>query len=202
MLAEEASPALTKAVVAAAAAKMGMPEEEYLRHRERVEAGTEEAYPIGLDDRFWSKVDRSGGPGACWPWTAGRHERGYGLFAVPSGKSGGKSRRAHRLALESRLGYRLLPSEVARHEVCNNPPCCNPCHLSPGSVLDNRADCVKAGRQARGEIAAAHKLTADLARAIRSRARAGESPTALGREFGVRKYVIQKIRDGKSWGHV
>jgi len=31
-----------------------------------------------LPDRFWSKVDQSAGPNACWPWTAYRNPGGYG----------------------------------------------------------------------------------------------------------------------------
>lgn len=29
-------------------------------------------------DRFWSRVDRSGGIGACWPWTGRLTRDGYG----------------------------------------------------------------------------------------------------------------------------
>jgi hypothetical protein len=51
-----------------------------------------------IEERFWSKVDKSGGPAACWPWTAAR-SRGnygdYGAFAVDR-----RTRRAHRVAYE------------------------------------------------------------------------------------------------------
>lgn len=33
-----------------------------------------------LPDRFWKKVDRSGGPEACWPWLASKTAQGYPLF--------------------------------------------------------------------------------------------------------------------------
>ena len=31
------------------------------------------------EQRFWSKVDRSGGPESCWLWVAGK-SHGYGAF--------------------------------------------------------------------------------------------------------------------------
>lgn len=34
-----------------------------------------------LEERFWTKVDKSGGPDACWPWTAYR-SGGYGRIGV------------------------------------------------------------------------------------------------------------------------
>src|SRR5438874_974236 len=33
---------------------------------------------IPLKDGFWSKVDKSGGPDACWPWTGCINAWGYG----------------------------------------------------------------------------------------------------------------------------
>jgi hypothetical protein len=80
--------------------------------------------------RFWSKVDRSGGPTACWPWTDPLTDGGYGQFTV---KQDGKFRMvgAHRWILEQILGRKLSPVrgvEDACHS-CNNPPCCNPLHL-------------------------------------------------------------------------
>src|SRR5438105_2799861 len=34
-----------------------------------------------LEDRFWSKVDCSGGKDACWPWKAHVGSHGYGIIA-------------------------------------------------------------------------------------------------------------------------
>lgn len=33
-----------------------------------------------LAERFWSKVDRSGGSDGCWVWTRARNTWGYGSF--------------------------------------------------------------------------------------------------------------------------
>lgn len=32
--------------------------------------------------RFWSKVDKSGGPDGCWLWKAGLDKHGYGRFGA------------------------------------------------------------------------------------------------------------------------
>lgn len=33
-------------------------------------------------ERFWAKVDRSGGPDACWPWLGFVRPNGYGIARV------------------------------------------------------------------------------------------------------------------------
>lgn len=92
--------------------------------------------------RFWEKVNRTGGPAACWPWTACTDGRGYGIFQLY-----GRSRRAHRVAFE--LWNARTPGEVVRHS-CDNPTCCNPRHLLDGTHTENVADRVARGRSARG----------------------------------------------------
>lgn len=73
-------------------------------------------------DRFWAKVDRSGGPSACWPWLAARTARGYGRFKID-----GKTVRAHRYAYEQTTG--AIPPGWEIDHTCANPPCVNPVHL-------------------------------------------------------------------------
>ena len=40
---------------------------------------------------------------------------------------------------------------IVRHVVCDNPPCCNPKHLTSGSQKDNIHDAVRKGRMASGD---------------------------------------------------
>jgi len=89
-------------------------------------------------ERFWSKVQRGDG---CWLWTGEINNQGYGRFCTWRG--GRKRFFAHRLAYELTRGP--LEGLMARHR-CDNPPCCNPDHLDPGTQQDNMRDARKRGR--------------------------------------------------------
>lgn len=90
--------------------------------------------------RFYSKVLRGDG---CWPYRGEKHKFGYGLFTV---YRDGKRVRilAHRLAFKLATGADP-GSSVVRHR-CDNPPCCNPEDLEPGTQADNVADAVERRR--------------------------------------------------------
>lgn len=93
-----------------------------------------------VEERFWSKVDRSGGSEACWPWLAAK-TRGYGSFAA-----GGRLHRATHFAI--RLdGRDVAKGQVVMHR-CDNPPCVNPAHLVVGAQGDNVRDMWEKGRGA------------------------------------------------------
>lgn len=111
--------------------------------------------PVGsrrsLADRLWEKVDRSGGPDACWLYTGYRNVQGYGV--INDGGRPGISRSskligAHRAAWIVINGT-LLPGRAVLHK-CDNPPCCNPNHLRSGSQADNAADMAAKGRARNG----------------------------------------------------
>lgn len=90
--------------------------------------------------RFWAKVDRSGGPDACWPWTGALARGGYGKVHGPNGET----LRANRVAVV--LGFpgvarprNLHSGRISAHS-CDNPICCNPRHLSPATWSKNLED--------------------------------------------------------------
>lgn len=134
------------------------------------------------EERLTALTDRSGGVGACWPFCGSRDANGYGRIT-----HGGRSIGAHVAALESKLDRELGDDEVARHD-CDNPPCCNPDHLVPGSVLDNNHDAIARGRNAK-------QLTDDQVEAIRSEAGAlgWGCRVALGKKYGVSGQHIGRI---------
>lgn len=94
-----------------------------------------------VENRFWAKVDKSGGAGACWPWIAGKTSRGYGAFKVR-----GRQVYAHRMALELAEGRPLEAGEFACHH-CDNAPCVNPKHLYRGDATTNNRDTFRRGHQ-------------------------------------------------------
>src|SRR5215831_8862727 len=94
-----------------------------------------------LEFRFWTKVDMSGGPQACWPWLAGIKSTGYGNFTIRHGVG----RYAHRLAWEF-ANKRKIPTGKYCCHTCDNPTCVNPLHLFIGYQKDNVADSIQKGR--------------------------------------------------------
>lgn len=96
-----------------------------------------------LECRFWSKVDKSGGPDACWNWIAKARAQGgtgYGMFTITNGKY----KHAHRLAWELTNGP--IPDGLHGCHKCDNVLCCNPAHLFLGSHQENMEDMIRKGR--------------------------------------------------------
>jgi hypothetical protein len=171
-------------------------------------------------DRFWSKVDRSGGADACWPWTGARRRgknEDYGRFVVTVGPRRVRVRPAHRIAWELTNGPIPDGTDI-RHLICDNPPCCNPAHLEPGTHTENIADMDRKGRRVpalgdrngarrhpesrRGERNAASRLTETDVRLVLSTPRDYGSSVRLARELGVSASAVRRIRYGTSWRHV
>jgi hypothetical protein len=173
---------------------------------------------VPLPVRFWLKVDRSGGPTACWPWVAIAMNKGYGLFHV-----NGRNQYAHRVAWE--LTYGPIPDDEDDNPLwvlhdCpggDNPACCNPAHLFLGTAADNTRDMMRKGRHATGArhgralhperyaAGAAHpnsRITESLVRAIRARAAAGEPILRIARDLGISRTAIRLAVARETWKHV
>lgn len=144
------------------------------------------------------KIDRSGGPEACWPWTGRTNADGYGMVSVP----GRQDRRIHRLVLAETLGRQLGGDEVVRHS-CDNPPCCNPAHLLTGSQALNVADREARGRTASGERLPQSKLTAEKVLLIfKAAPRTVAAQYEFADTFGVSPTIIRDIMAGRRWNAV
>lgn len=144
--------------------------------------------------RFWANIDSSAGPDECWPWTSPRRKKaGYGEVQL-----NGTTMTAARAVYILTTGER---PPVVRH-TCDNPPCCNPRHLLPGTHRDNMRDAAERGRSSRGECHAGAILTASDVRQIRAAIGAGESQPAVARRYGVSRGAISSIVQGRTWKHV
>lgn len=155
---------------------------------------------LSVEERFWSKVDQTGGDSACWEWRAGGDQDGYGIF-YPSRDKGIRS---HRFSWMLRHGD--IPAGLKVLHACDNPSCVNPSHLSLGTDLDNVRDMDRKGRRrnnpARGEANGKARLTIHQVMQIRARAVTGDSMTAIAREYGVTKSAIRSVVRCRTWRHV
>jgi hypothetical protein len=157
-----------------------------------------------LSERFHARVDRSGGPDACWPWLGNTRRGGYGRIA--KGGRGGRQLVASRVAWE--LAHGPIPDSTLVCHRCDNPICVNPAHLFLGTPLDNMRDKDRkgrgryVGRSLPGEQSPNAKLTDDQVREIRRRRAAGEKVVALGRAYGVTHALISAIALRRVWRHV
>jgi hypothetical protein len=149
--------------------------------------------------RFWSHVDRSGGPDACWPWLKATKRSGYGVFGIGPFRRSQKLR-AHRVAFY--LTYGRWPTPQGLHS-CDNPACCNPAHIFEGTQTENIADMVKKGRQQRGERQGRAKLTESDVRQIRQLwAEQQLTHAEIARRFGIGAPQVSRIGTRKRWKHV
>lgn len=69
--------------------------------------------------------------GECVMWPGAVDKDGYGFVKIR-----GKQKRAHRVAMEKRLGRDLKPTEIVMH-LCHHPGCVNANHLKVGTVAEN-----------------------------------------------------------------
>ena len=153
-------------------------------------------------NRFWSKVDRSGGPDACWPWTGVRGPLGYGRIHSP--RPNRRNLHAHRIAWTMTRGE--IPDGLCVCHSCDNPSCCNPAHLWLGTNAENTADRHRKGRSARGGrvgvVNSRARLNEDKVREIRFRVARGESQKAVAASLGVTDGMVNHVVHRRAWRHV
>ena len=139
----------------------------------------------GLAARFWPKVDKRG-PDECWPWRASLKSNGRGQIGINQKPVG-----AHRVAWE--LTFGPIPEGMDIMHSCDNPPCCNPAHLSPGTHQENMADMAKKNR-------GTSKLNDDDVLLIR---RAGSLKAAVALMGGKAcQSTIHYALSGHTWKHL
>lgn len=144
-------------------------------------------------ERFDTKVERSAG---CWLWRGGRAGAGYGVFRLNHPR---RMAYAHRLALERKLGRRLVGREQALHS-CDTPLCVNPEHLRVGTIGQNMADRSERGRTARGERHGTARLTETQVREIMAlSAVPGLTQSKIAVRYGLSRTQVSNIVNGRAW---
>ena len=157
----------------------------------------------------WTRIDQSAGPDECWPWTGRTDKDGYGYQKIR-----GKGWRVPRWVLSQSV--ELTHSIVTRH-TCDNPICCNPAHLVPGTPADNTRDMVSRNRHIHGEdhwtakdstlVQGVNngeaKLTETQVLEIRRLyAAGGWTQKHLGHRYGVDQATISSITRRATWKHL
>ena len=114
--------------------------------------------------QFWEKV-KQGSENECWSWLGYRTPRGgYGSVTIR-----GRSWNAHKIAWEF-YHKRRFPVGMDACHTCDNPPCCNPHHVWPGTRKQNLQDCARKGRQwkqSRTHCVHGHLLSRDNIRVVK-----------------------------------
>lgn len=140
--------------------------------------------------RFLAKV-KQGSPAECWPWTANKTRTGYGQFNAGRDSDGKQDTRyAHRIAYQYATG--VDPNGAVVMHSCDNPPCCNPAHLSLGTMADNVADAARKGRY-KGPRARGQKVSDAQVRDMRE---STETIYVLAQRHGVTPAYVSLVRNG------
>lgn len=161
-------------------------------------------YRVGDDGSVWSCHLWGNNTGKlCDKWRRLKPRKVHGYLAVDLCTQGKKhSYLVHRLVLEAFIG----PCQDGME--CRHFPDCDPTNnrlenLQWGTNKKNAADRKVHGHTVQGEDFWSAKLTAKDIHEIRHRrATSGVSFPALGKEYGVSKFAIWAIINGKTWKHI
>ena len=146
--------------------------------------------------RFLSKITPPADSTACWLWSGGLGDTGYGYFYLD-----GRMVRPHRVAFQWFVG--TVPSGHCVCHHCDVRPCVNPAHLFAATSVENQRDMRRKGRASRGEARWNARLTATDVQTIRARYAAGRvTHQALADAFGVALMTVNGVLRGRRWGHV
>lgn len=151
--------------------------------------------------RIASKIDIDLKTG-CWNWNGCIQSNGYARVTYKR-----KTMGAHRLSYMAFIGP--IPQGYDVCHDCDNRSCVNPAHLFTGTRLDNMKDCVKKGRQAkgdklpdlRGEKTHLAKLKEKEVLEIRHISK-DKTSKELAKQFNVSVDNIRRILRRNTWRHI
>jgi hypothetical protein len=149
---------------------------------EHMTIGAQKLHTRPIAERFWEKVKKLDGDGACWVWTGCRNRLGYGSLNIDQ-----VPRPAHRVSWFLSTGAWPGDGMFVCHR-CDNPSCINPDHLFLGTNADNVADMDRKGRRVNANQRISYDRQADAVR----RFMGGERQAAIARDLGVSQASISK----------
>lgn len=111
---------------------------------------------MNIKTEFWNCVN-IGGINECWDWKWSLDRKGYGQVNTYCTAKNNINNCKHHIC--SRVAYSIsrmlynyytdelnIPNGIAILHTCDNPKCCNPWHLTTGSLNDNNQDMFNKGR--------------------------------------------------------
>jgi hypothetical protein len=143
---------------------------------------------VPLEDRFWSRVEKSDG---CWIWTGPVTGSGYG--GIGEGGADGAFLSAH--VVSYRLHYGEVPPGLCVLHHCDVPLSVRPDHLFAGTHSDNAVDREAKGRRnaPRGEANSQCRLREAEVEEIRA---SHDTQAVLAARYHVSQSLISRIRSG------
>lgn len=136
-----------------------------------------------LQERFWSKVKITA-IDKCWLWTGAKTSRGYGNFRINAHMYS-----AHRVSFF--LSYGFIDDTLVVMHSCDNPPCCNPKHLSLGTNFANIKDMHLKNRWTPGGRPLG--ISEDKIKEVEVMYRSGLSQYKIADLFGVSQALINRV---------
>lgn len=154
-----------------------------------------------LKKSFEKNVIRQEG---CWGWKGSLAKGGYPVMTCR--KACGPDR-GHRASWVIHKGE--IPQGLFVCHSCDNPICTNPDHLWIGTHKENNDDKMKKGRQGlvnppykSGSQNGSSKLKEDQVKEIRILLEKGLTSREIGKQYGVSKTTILRIKTGKNWSQI
>ena len=137
-------------------------------------------------ERFWSRVDRSG---SCWVWLGGKQSNGYGKF-----DANGKQWLAHRFAWVESHGS--IPVGLTIDHLCRNRMCVRLGHMELVSNKVNvlRGDGLSAQNAKKTNCCHGHAFTPEDTGWWRGERRCLRCCYIRGRSRYVSHYKMERIR--------
>lgn len=154
-----------------------------------------------LKKSFEKNVIRQEG---CWSWKGSIAHGGYPVMTCRRQIGPDRGHRASWI-----IHFGPIPEGLYICHKCDNPICTNPGHLWLGTQKENNDDKIRKCRQAnnipphkRGSENGSARLSEDQVKEIKILIKQGQSCYSLGKQFGVSKTTIQRIKTGKNWSHI